>query len=145
MHYKIIAKTGCDFWGRNGNERKVVKFSRTEYFNAYNMALGTISENGKVDYSEITNSGDLLHLFSTIAYCAKIFFEKNADKNIFFTGDTEQKTKVYQEILRRHFQEFSEKFHIFGILENEYNITLEPFAADHKYSGFLIKNKLTLL
>ena len=124
---------------------KKVKFSRTEHFNAYNIALGTIRENDKVDYSEITNSGDLVRLFSTIVHCIKLFFEKHTDKNIFFTGNTEQKTKVYQEILRRHYEDFSGKFHIFGILENEYKVTLEQFDAAHKYSGFLIKNKLSSL
>lgn len=127
--------------GRNGREQKKVKFSKTEHLNAYNLALGTIKENGKVDYSEITNSGDLVRLFSTIINCIELFLEKHPEQNIFFTGDTEQKTKVYQEILRRHYHSFSEKYHIFGIIEDEYTATIELFDSSKKYSGFIIKSK----
>ena len=50
--------------GKKGVERKKVKFSKTQYSGAYNFSLGTIKENGNIDYSDVTNSGDLINLGS---------------------------------------------------------------------------------
>ena len=128
--------------GKKGVERKKVKLTKTQYLGAYNLALGTIKDNDSTDYSDITNTGDLVNLFGKVVNCVVIFLEKHPGKSVFFTGDTEQKTLVYHEILRRHYNEFSKKFYIFGIVENEYKVVIEKFDSNSKYSGFLIESKL---
>ena len=70
--------------GKKGVERKKVKLSKTQYLGAYNLALGTIKDNGSTDYRDITNSGDLVNLFSTVVNCVAVFLEKHPGKRSIF-------------------------------------------------------------
>jgi len=56
----------------------------------------------------------------------------------FFTGDTPQKTRVYNEVLRRNFAEFSMKYRIFGEYLEGATTETEAFKIDREYTGFYI-------
>jgi uncharacterized protein DUF6934 len=121
---------------------KQVVFSKMEYSPAYNLSLGTVLENGTVNFLDSSNNGDVVKVFSTIINCVKIFSGDFPDRLIFFKGNTEQKTRVYNEILRRHYDEFSIDFNIFGMSMEDGYTTVQKFDKRKNYSeGFYLSVK----
>jgi hypothetical protein len=68
-----------------------------------------------------------------------VFTSDFPDKVVFFKGNTEQKTKVYNEILRRHYDEFSMDFNIFGMYIMDGYTTVQKFDSSKNYSGFFLR------
>ncbi len=83
----------------------------------------------------------MVKVFSTVIMCVKNFASDFPDNEIFFRGNTEQKNKVYSEILRRHYEEFSIDFNIFGISVTGGNSSVEKFDVEKSYSGFYLSVK----
>ena len=108
----------------------------------YNMALGTVLDNGTVNFQDSSNNGDVVKVFSTAISCISIFVSGFPDRFIFFRGNTEQKTRVYNEILRRHYNEFSKKFNIFGMSIKDGRTTIQKFDVSGNYSGFYLSVRI---
>ena len=123
---------------------KQVSFSGMKYNpDVYNLALGTVLENGTVNFQDNSNNGDLVKVFSTVIKCIKIFTDDFPGKIIFFKGNTVQKTRVYNEIIRRHYDEFSVYFNIFGVNADGSAYTIDKFDCSKNYSGgFYLKVKI---
>ncbi len=121
---------------------KRILFTEMDTPGFYNLALGSIIRNGIIDYRDESNNGDIIRIFSTIVICIKIFTERFPECIIFFKGNTEQKTRVYNEILRKYYIDFLTEFAIFGVSITDENITTaEEFSVSKTYSGFLVKRK----
>ena len=121
---------------------KQVVFSKMSYnHNNYNLSLGTILENGTVNFLDSSNNGDVVKVFATVIKCVKTFASDFHDSVIFFKGNTEQKNRVYNEILRRHYDEFSVDFNIFGVSNIDGNSTVSKFNRKKYYSGFYLSVK----
>jgi len=108
--------------------------------NIYNLSLGTVLENGEVDYEDSSNNGNIVTVFATIIVCIKAFNKIFPKRVIYFRGNTAQKSRGYNEILRRHYYEFSKDFHIFWVrvIDN----FMEKFDVLENYSGFYLANKI---
>ena len=122
---------------------KRVIFSKMDYpDNTYNLALATVVNKNSLDFEDKSNNGDIVKVFSTIIVCVSIYTDKYPDRIIFFKGNTNQKTKIYNEILKKHFKEFSKIFNIFGmIIDDDEQSVAEEFKLSKNYSGFFIKKK----
>ena len=122
---------------------KRISFDEIEHGTGiYNLALGTVLENGSVNFRDSTNNGDVVKIFSTIVRCIKIFASSLPGSIIFFSGNTDQKTRVYNAILRRYCDEFSITFNIFGVSTIDGNTFVRKFEKSESYSGFylILKN-----
>ena len=122
---------------------KQVRFSKMKHSpNLYNLSLGTVLENGEVDFLDSSNNGDVTKVFITVVKCVKVFASAFPDSIIFFKGDTEQKNRVYHEILSRHYDEFSVDFNIFGISDISGKNAVGKFSRNKNYSGFYLSVKI---
>lgn len=143
--YNISKVTRYTFEFRSiGKERllKQVVFTNMESnANVYNLSLGTVMRGGSVDFRDSSNNGDMVKVFSTIVKCIRMFTSDFPHAVIFFQGNTEQKTRVYNEILRRHYEEFSLNFNIFGVRVTDGNTTVQKFDKRRNYSGFYLTMK----
>ncbi len=83
----------------------------------------------------------MVKVFTTVVQCVKNFAEKHPDDIIYFQGDTEQKTRIYNEILSRYYDEFSSEFGIFGIAIRDGRIDVRKFTLRKKFSGFYLRKK----
>ena len=98
-------------------------------------------EDGTIYYLDSSNNGDMVKIFSAIIKCIKIFTNDFPDRIIYFTGNTEQKTRVYNEIIRRHYSEFSVVFGIFGEVNIEGETKVQKFDPNIDYAAFYLKLK----
>ncbi len=144
--YNILRADKCIFEFQSTGIRsllKQVEFREIEYsYGAYNMSLGTVLEDGSVNFSDSTNNGDVVKVLSTAIYCAKIFANEFPERVIFFRGNTEQKNRVYNEILRRYYDDFSMNFNIFGMNIKEGRTFVQKFNKRKDYSGFYLSVKI---
>jgi len=121
---------------------KQVVFSKMNYnHNDYNLSLGTVLENGTVNFLDSSNNGDVVKIFMTVIKCVRTFASTFPDSVIFFKGNTEQKNRVYNEILRRHYDEFSVDFNIFGVSNIDGKSTVSKFNRKVDYSSFYLSLK----
>ena len=122
---------------------KQVRFSKMKYSPyTYNLSLGTVLEDGTVNFLDSSNNGDVVKVFITVIRCVKVFTREFPDSVIFFIGDTEQKNKVYNEILRRNYDEFSAEFNIFGVRNINGKTAVGKFEGSKNYSGFYLMAKI---
>lgn len=129
--------------GRHGSLFKIVRFD--ELYNGnniYNLSLGTITADGKVDYETITNNGDRNKILATVAYIINIFIEKNPGKAVYLTGSDDRRTVLYHRAISYAYDELKKTFNIYGdiSLEDEPS-EFELFDKSKNYSGFLVESK----
>lgn len=60
---------------------------------------------------------------------------------IFFAGSTDDRTKLYNRILKTYYPIFSKEFAIAGVIDTDNDIQIVPYdpKSDHEYLAFLIK------
>jgi hypothetical protein len=129
--------------GRYGKLTKVVRFDKLlNYDNTYNLALGTVLNNGEVDYQIITNNGDRNKLLATVAFIAVLFTENNPGYSIYISGSDARRTTLYHRAISYGYKELIEIFNIYGDLSSEDEVTdLEPFDPEKSYSAFVVEKK----
>jgi hypothetical protein len=129
--------------GRHGNLAKIVSFDEiAELDNIFNLALGTILPDGKVDFETITNNGDRNKILTTVAGIVGTFIEYNPGKNVYITGSDNRRTLLYQRAIAYGYDELIQIFDIYGDISMGYPRTeFEPFEKERKYRGFLVKRK----
>lgn len=145
-HKQIISSSDYQIFsfvseGRHGRLTKVVRFDKLlNYNNTYNLALGTVLDNGEIDYQTITNNGDRNKLLTTVAFVAVLFTTNNPGCSIYITGSDKRRTMLYQRAISYGYIDLIEIFNIYGDLSSGDEVTdLEPFDPAKSYSAFLIE------
>jgi len=145
--YKINSITATqyefDSVGSKGTIKKGVEISPLQIPGYYNFGLGDVNQDGSIDDEAETNNGDLLRVFSTIIEIMYDFLRNHPLSTIYFAGSTQQRTDVYNIILRRNYIEFCKLFDITAIIKiNNQNIEIEydPRSTD-MHLAFLILRK----
>lgn len=106
----------------------------------YNIAFGDLGEDNQIDDLTKSNNGDIVRIISTIIQ--SIYeYTSHYDHVLYFKGSTEQRTKFYQAVLRRHYDLSSADFDIFGIEARNYHVDVELFNSQVDYIAFLIARK----
>jgi hypothetical protein len=80
--------------GVRGEIKKEVRMQRMIIHNRYNLAMGDVNKN-KVSYDTVSNNGDLQHIFGTIYEIVKYFTDEDSNREVFVTGNTPVKTRLY--------------------------------------------------
>ncbi|SHN17247.1 DUF6934 family protein [Mucilaginibacter sp. OK098] len=129
--------------GIHGRLIKVVTFTdflRVE--NTFNLSLGTLLPNGKIDYDTITNNGDRNKILTTVALIIGIFIQQHRGISVYVTGSDKRRTLLYQRAITYGYEELIELFNIYGDFSSESEESkFEPFDSSKNYSGFLIQEK----
>lgn len=125
--------------GRHGDLLKVAHFDEIDS-STFNLALGTILDDGSIDYDTTTNNGDRNKILVTVARIVYLFTEKHTGKDVFIRGSDYRRNLLYQRAISYAYGELSETFNIYGGISVE-SEEYEPFDKNKNYSGFLIERK----
>jgi hypothetical protein len=120
---------------------KVVDFQSTGIRNVMNLSFGDLLEDGSLNDRVNSNNGDIIKVLTTVVDILKSFTSRYPDVEVFFTGSTNERTRLYARILKTYYASFSTEFSIFAITGTEIDNDPVPFdpSADLEYLGFLIK------
>lgn len=130
--------------GRYGRLTKIVRFDKLKRRNnTFNLALGTVLNDGKVDFTSITNNGDRNKILATVAKIVYMVIQKYPDMDVYVTGSDSRRTLLYQRAIIYAYDELIDTFNIYGVLTNDEMIDYEPFDRSKNYLGFLIEKKIS--
>jgi hypothetical protein len=126
--------------GRNRIE-KIVEF--TPYFakNVMNLGFGDLLPDGTIDDRIASNNGDIKKVLSTVIAIVKQFTTLHPEVIVYFSGSTEDRTRLYTRILAMHYDFFKKEFDIYGITGTEIRwqrVRFDP-SAHSIYFAFLAK------
>ena len=128
--------------GTKGDLNKLIQFnpfSNNEQI--YNLSLGTIKENGTVDFTTLSKNGDRNKILGTIGSAAHAFSETYPEKKIFLKGDTAVKTRLYQMAINHAYDDISETFVISGLYMIDKKYVVYPFLKGINYDAFLFERR----
>jgi hypothetical protein len=120
---------------------KEVVFTRTSHRNIVNMGFGDVLPDGLIDDKANSNNGDIVKVLGTIVQIMIDFTNKFSDSEIFFAGNTPERSKLYFRIIHTHYHKLSKLF-IITILEPTGTGFIErPFEPELPvtFIGFLVK------
>ncbi|QRR02359.1 DUF6934 family protein [Dyadobacter sandarakinus] len=122
--------------GPRGVIKKIVEFSHTNNPTVFTMALGDYdpSLNGLND-SIVSDNRDIGKVFSTVAAIVYAFTDKHPYAEIFITGSTMSRNRLYRMIFANYNATFSADFAIFGHIASG---DWERFQEQKEYNGFSI-------
>ncbi len=124
--------------GRNGKVHKIVQFTETNVKSVFNLGFGDKNiETGLVDDSVITNNEDSQKVLVTVASAVFAFTSKYPDCFVFAAGLTKSRTRLYRMGISNNFDDISESFVVYGLLNEEWVI----FNKNIEYEAFLVKRK----
>ena len=104
----------------------------------YHLVFGDLKDDDSIDVFAISNNQDMKIILSSVIRTLPVFFEKNPDKKVFFTGSTDSRTRLYRATIAKLLHEAELYYHIYGLLDDG---TLEPFVKSNYYKGYLIEKK----
>jgi hypothetical protein len=142
--YNINANKACEIFefqsiGIKGKISKVVKFIPTSFEGIYNLGFGDFNpKTGQIDDKIVSNNGDSEIVLSTVVLAIDIFFEKHPNAQVYLTGSTKSRTRLYRIAINKYFVLFSKKYEILGELDESF----ERFIQNTKYQGYLIRLKI---
>jgi len=120
---------------------KEVVFTHTGIRNIVNMGFGDLLPDGSIDDKANSNNGDIVRVLATLVQILIDFTSKFPDAEVFFSGSTKERTKLYTRILRTYYTLFSKEFIINILIKDGDGYAELPFEpkADLKFLGFLIR------
>lgn len=80
------------------------------------MGFGDVLPDGLIDDKANSNNGDIVKVLGTIVQIMIDFTNKFPDSEIFFAGNTPERSKLYFRIIHTHYHKLSKIF-IINILE----------------------------
>lgn len=123
--------------GKKGEILKGVYFEEIET-NLYNLVLLDYDLETKTWSDEtVSDNGDIVKIMATIVHIIYLFLNKNKKALVFFKGNTDSRQKLYNRIIQNYFSELSEKFVIWGSVEE----TQELVKLNKYYQEFYISIK----
>ena len=125
--------------GSKGFVHKLVHFQKTDEPGLYNLAFGDKNEEtGELDDLAKTNNGDSEKVLGTVVAALYAFFSKHPDAQVYATGSTVSRTRLYRMGITKYYNEMVIDFQLFGKVGNEFHL----FEIGKDYSGFLAQRKI---
>jgi hypothetical protein len=128
--------------GCNGKIPKRVEFMPTPFPNVYNLSFGDIKHNGELDDQAISNNGDRNKILATILYVVDTYTRRFPEHWVFFSGSTENRTRLYRIAISLHLEELSEMFEILVDLNGDWRFV--RFQKELNIKAFLVKRKMII-
>lgn len=116
---------------------KTIIYQKTTIDNLYSLSMGDLLKNGTVDFETRSNNGDRDTILATIIQTLQEFLQKYPEASVGFTGSSPARTRTYQILINREWNEISKKFVVEGLDSNG----LEEFISNKNYEGFVISLK----
>lgn len=124
--------------GTKGEIIKIVRYSKTNFKNIYNLAL--------VDKDPVTNqfsdaiisdNGDTQKVLVTVAMTTVKFFEERPNSQVFFKGLTASRTRLWQMNIAKYLNEIIQVIDIKGLGTRGW----ETFQKGVNYEAFIVNKK----
>ena len=121
--------------------KKAVDFVPLGIRNIFNLGFGDLLPDGSIDDTANSNNGDIVMILATVIGILKDFTVEFPQSEIYFSGSTIERTRLYARILRTYYASFSKEFKITAIIDSDNDNQQVPFDPDSRieYLGFLIK------
>lgn len=117
---------------------KTVRFQRMYIPERFNLALASVID-GKADYHHESRNQDLNKILGTVAEIVKDFINKNPRVEVYVTGNTPVKTRLYQMQIAGKLSEIEKLYNVYGAKAKGGAFT--AFTKDEAYFAFLISKK----
>lgn len=125
--------------GIKGKIKKIVQYSEMSVKGFYNLGFGDYNEETKeIDDEIITNNGDGLKVLATVVSTLYAFTGKYPEANVFATGSTEARIRLYRMGITNNLEELKQDFLVYGLTKDE---IFEEFIVGEDYIGFLVTRK----
>jgi hypothetical protein len=125
--------------GSKGFVHKLVHFQKTDEPGLYNLAFGDKNqETGELDDLAKTNNGDSEKVLATVVAALYAFFSKHPDAQVYATGSTASRTRLYRMGITKYYKEMVIDFQMFGKVGDEFH----QYEIGKDYSGFLALRKI---
>lgn len=132
LFYEFISE------GPKGRIRKIVEYTPTTIENVYNLAFGDYDDTiGGINDKIITNNGDSQKILATVASTVYAFTGKYPEAEIYATGSTAARTRLYRMGLTNNLTEISKDFFVFGLRDKLW----EQFWVGEDYEAFFVTGK----
>jgi hypothetical protein len=122
--------------------QKIVDFIPIGKRNIVSLGFGDLLPDGSIiDDKANSNNGDIIKVLATVVDILKDSTSLYPLSQVFFVGSTDERTKLYNRILKVYHAEFSKEFAILGALMIEGRIHYTPYEpeSNKEYLAFLIK------
>lgn len=96
---------------------KAVEIVETHIRGLYNLGFGDLLPDGSIDDKVVSDNGDISKVFTTVIGIVNDFTFGKPYIKIMFFGSTDERTKLYYWILKKHYNNFSKKFVISALIE----------------------------
>src|SRR5438093_100733 len=103
--------------GPKGDIKKIIQFTPTNAKNVFNLAFGNIREDGTIDDNTTSDNKDRDKILATIAAAVYDFTERFPGSYIFFTGSSNERTRLYRMAISLNYEELADSFDIWGLKE----------------------------
>jgi hypothetical protein len=121
--------------------QKIVDFIPIDKGNIVSLGFGDLLTDGSNDDKANSNNGDILRVLVTVVDILKDFTSSYPNSQVFFVGSTDERTKLYNRILKVYYAEFSKEFAILGGVILQGRIHYAPYEpeSNNEYLAFIIK------
>ena len=124
--------------GPKGKIPKLVKFSKTNTRDLFNLAFGDKDlKTGNIDDLIISNNGDSEMVLATVVATVYAFTDKHPEAWIYATGSTLARTRLYRMGITKYIVEIRKDFEVLGMRNNAWY----PFRKNVEYVAFLVRRK----
>jgi hypothetical protein len=125
--------------GNKGSIVKVIKYTKiNEDPLVYNLGFGDKNlTHETIDDRAVTNNGDTYRVLATVAFTIYAFYQEYPDANVYLSGSTASRTRLYQININKFHDHITRDFIIYGELEQGF----ERFKKGVNYQGFFIIKK----
>jgi hypothetical protein len=120
---------------------KMVEFTNVGIGEVFNLAFGDRTPEGTIDDMSNSNNGDILKVLATVISILKDFTENNPKAYVFFTGSTDERTRLYKRILKSYYSMFSRDFKIRAYIlsgDDYTEVEYDP-EINADYQAFIVK------
>lgn len=133
IYFEFVSK------GNKGSIVKVIKYTKINHDPlVYNLGFGDKNLSiDTIDDIAISNNGDTERVLATVAFTIYAFYEEYPDANVYLSGSTASRTRLYQINIAKFYDLISRDFVIYGELVTGF----ERFQKGVNYNGFFIIKK----
>lgn len=125
--------------GTKGQIAKRVEYTYVPEYGFWNLGFGDYNPaTGNIDDQIVSDNGDGRKVLATVVFTLNEFLALNPHSTVFFSGSTDQRTRVYGWAIVQYWQDIFDELIVYGLTEDG---DQEPFIPRRDYIGFLITRK----
>lgn len=134
----VVTDEACTFQFTSVGKKPIVKcvvYHRTNIPGFYNLAMGGLLPDGKLDVEVVSDNGDRNKILATVIQPLFTFLEAHPTDFVFFTGSTPTRTRLYQILTSHELDRATFLLSCRSMLRNGH---LVQFEKNNPCIGFLI-------